>query len=112
MRTHPESFRVPVRLHKELEKLRVAGGYKNLSRFWIGLGIRAVQDARRKVWVREIANADPNLRDYLIDQMLNFPLTAREIARVIKQMERVQHDGSGETPRPGRKAKHPKLPRA
>jgi hypothetical protein len=87
MRTHKESFRVPLVLHDALTKLAKDREFKNLSRFWVALGLLAVQDSRRPSWIKQIANADPNTRDYLIEQMLKFPLDIDGMIEVLRHMD-------------------------
>jgi hypothetical protein len=87
MRTHKESFRVPLVLHDALAKLAKDREFKNLSRFWVALGLLAVQDSRRPSWIKQIANADPNIRDYLIEQMLKFPLDIDGMIEVLRHMD-------------------------
>jgi hypothetical protein len=87
VRTHKESFRVPMVLHDALTKLAKDREFKNLSRFWVALGLLAVQDSRRPSWIKQIANADPNIRDYLIEQMLKFPLDIEGMIEVLQNMD-------------------------
>lgn len=60
-------------------------GCKNESSFWQSLAILAVQDVRRRRWVPEIANATPNRRDYIVKEMLAFPLSVDEIEAWLKK---------------------------
>lgn len=73
MRSRHISFRVPFPLYDALDALCVERGYKSISRLMIANCIIAIQNERRRIWVREIANASPKQQDYLIDKMLTFP---------------------------------------
>jgi len=87
MRSRQLSFRVTWKLYDELKGLSQKQGYKNLSRFLTALALLAIQDKRRKEWVRAIANADPKLQDYLIDRMLGFPTDLKGMLEMMKRLD-------------------------
>jgi hypothetical protein len=91
-RTRQVSFRVSSRIYDEIYKLAKEAGFKNVSRYWQGLGIEAISSERWKRRVHAVTNADPNDRDYLIDWMLKFPVDAHELVEWLKTHE------SGESP--------------
>lgn len=88
MRSHPVSCRVPDTLYKALTKLCHERGYKNVSRCMIANSLIAVQDARRPIWVKEIANAKAKMQDYIIDKMLAFPMTLEEMVKYLKPTDK------------------------
>jgi hypothetical protein len=87
MRTREIRFRVTWQLYEELDKLCGEQGFKNISRYMTSLCLAAIQDKRRKTWVRGIANADPKLQDYLIDKMMSFPQDMEGMIEMIKRMD-------------------------
>src|SRR4029077_6407752 len=87
MRSRQISFRVTWKLYDELDRLSRELGFKNLSRFMIGLALLAIQDHKRKTWLPGIANADPKLQDYLIDKVLEFPTDMKELETMLKRLD-------------------------
>ena len=96
-RSRKISFRVTFKLYEELSRIGRERGYKNLSRFMIGLTLKAIQDSKRRVWIPGIANADPKVQDYLIDKVLEFPTDVKDL---IKMLEKLDQD-----PKHGRRHK-------
>ena len=88
MRSHQISFRLSHELYRAVRKVMRESGCKNQSSYWQSLAIMAVLDQRRLRWVPEIANAKPNRRDYIIKEMLAYPLSVEEIEVWLKK-----HDG-------------------
>jgi len=86
-RTRKISFHLNEEIYQATRILAREQGYKNLSRFWQGLGILAVQDWRRRIWVKDLSNSDPTTRDYLIRQMLKFPLDAKDMLKVVRRLD-------------------------
>jgi hypothetical protein len=87
MRSRQISFRVTWKLYDQLNRLGRERGYKNLSRFMIGLTLKAIQDSKRRVWIPGIANADPKEQDYLIDKLLTFPTDMKEMRAMLEKMD-------------------------
>jgi len=90
MRSRRITFRLNTRVYHETARLSKAAGYKNISRYMQSLCILAIQNERRKTWVRDMANADPSLQDYLTNKMLDWPLDAKGIAEALKKMDRAK----------------------
>jgi len=86
MRSRKVDFRLTWRVYDELQRLSDDAGYKNVSRFLKGLCLKAIQDDRRKTWVRDIANADPKLQDFLIDKMLSWPTDTKRMIEVMRKI--------------------------
>jgi len=46
-----------------------------------------VQNERRRIWVKEIANANANTQSYLIEQMLKFPLDLESSLKALRKLD-------------------------
>jgi hypothetical protein len=81
-------FRLQRQVYKEICRLSKKRGYKNLSRFFTGLAIMAVQDSRRLVWVVQLANAKPKDQDELVRRMLKWPLSLKAMIKMTRKLDK------------------------
>ena len=59
-------------------------GYRSLARYCLAVGLLDVYEARRRRWMRDIANANPKTQDFMVDEFMRLPVEHDKILRIFK----------------------------
>jgi hypothetical protein len=84
MRSKKVTFRVPWVVHDLMHEEALSRGYRTLARYFLAVGLLDVYEARRRRWMRDIANANPKTQDFMIDEFARLPIEHHEIERIFK----------------------------
>ena len=84
MRSKKITFRVPWVVYDAMQEEARSRGYRTLARYFLAVGLLDVYEARRRRWMRDIANANPKTQDFMVDEYMRFPVEHDELVRIFK----------------------------
>ncbi len=96
MRSKKVQIRVPypildLAIHRA-EELR----YRNVGRYFVGMALADIMKSGDDARVMNIANADPDISDFLVEQILKVPIEQAELSRFLhKILEAKNGNGNG-----------------
>lgn len=88
MRSKVVSVRIPLLIYPKIEQYSKRKGYKNVSAYFVSRCFVSLQDERREKWVRDLANANRSLQDFLIEKMFEWPDDIHQMAKMLQQQHR------------------------
>lgn len=81
---------VPIRVPHDILDLAIERatelGFRNVSRYFVGMVLRDIMRAGWDKRLMNIANADPDIQDFLVEQILKLPIEQAELTRFLKAL--------------------------